>query len=577
MNIVKYHKLLLVLCLSILCLMNGHAQISSTRQNLDDFSLKKGVTANGGISFSNELFKGSDSLVTRDPYSFYLNGNLNINVCGIAMPFSFSLSNTQRSFMQPFNRFKLDPSYKWVHLLLGTSSLSYSPYTLAGHTISGAGVELTPGNWYISGIYGRLKKAVEYDPLVDNINTIAYKRMGYAAKVGYNSEKGSYMVTFFHGEDDENSLKQMIPVEGYITPKRNTAVSLSVNQTFLKYFFIAGEYALSAYNSNIMNDDGIEVESSSLIDMWGKENADKSVDAYNLSLGYQGKIWGLSVKYEHVDPYYSTLGGYCFDDDRENYTIVPNVKLLEGKLNFSGNFGLQYDNLDNMKQSDNKRLIYSANLSYASGNIWSGGVNFSNFKTHTRMKPESYPFMRDALDSLNFYQVSNSLSAFSSFLFGDKESPNNITVSASMQKAKSLTEDVQTSYNDFYNANTSYSKTYNAIKLSWSALFNFNYSDVTNMNTYYYGPGARITKSFVQDKISTSFSTICNMNQVEGREMGGMLNSQLGATYTIKAKNEKLGSHSFSLDGNFTRYLGSTATSTNVYELLARITYSANF
>ena len=45
------------------------------------------------------------------------------------------------------------------------------------------------------------------------------------------------------------------------------------------------------------------------------------------------------------------------------------------------------------------------------------------------------------------------------------------------------------------------------------------------------------------------------MNQVEGREMGGMLNSQLGATYTIKAKNEKLGSHSFSLDGNFTRYL----------------------
>ena len=152
MNIVKYHKLLLVICLSILSLMNGHAQISSTRQNLDDFSLKKGVTANGGISFSNELFKGSDSLVTRDPYSFYLNGNLNINVCGIAMPFSFSLSNTQRSFMQPFNRFKLDPSYKWVHLLLGTSSLSYSPYTLAGHTISGAGVELTPGNWYISGI-----------------------------------------------------------------------------------------------------------------------------------------------------------------------------------------------------------------------------------------------------------------------------------------------------------------------------------------------------------------------------------------------------------------------------------------
>ena len=124
------------------------------------------------------------------PYAFYLNGSLNINLWGISMPFSFSLSNTQKSYTQPFNRFKLDPSYKWVHLLIGTNTLEMSKYTLSDHDFCGVGVELTPDKWNISAMYGRLNKAVEYDPLVANYQTVAFKRMGYAAKVGYAGDFG---------------------------------------------------------------------------------------------------------------------------------------------------------------------------------------------------------------------------------------------------------------------------------------------------------------------------------------------------------------------------------------------------
>ena len=49
--------------------------ITTTRQNLDEFSFKKGVKVGGGLSFSNNFYVGSDSLVTRDPYAYYLNGN----------------------------------------------------------------------------------------------------------------------------------------------------------------------------------------------------------------------------------------------------------------------------------------------------------------------------------------------------------------------------------------------------------------------------------------------------------------------------------------------------------------------
>lgn len=567
--------ILLIVLFSVVS--NSYAQISTTRQNLDGFSFKKGFKVNGGLSFQNEFYQGSDSLVIRDPYAFYLNGNLNLNLWGIDMPFSFSLSNTQRSFTQPFNRFRIDPSYKWVHLLVGSHSLTYSPYTMAGHQINGVGVELTPKNWDISAFYGRLNKAIEYDPLENNFSSIAYKRMGYAAKVGYKSKTGNYMLTFFHADDDENSLSQPIPVEYYITPKRNTAVSVSINQSFLKYFYVSGEYAISAYNTNIMNENGIPVSSSSLLDFLRKDNTDQSVDAYNASLGYQGKVFGIALRYEHVDPYYTSLGGYYFNDDMDNYTVAPNLRLLKGRLNFSGNFGLQYDNLDQSKNSDNKRLVYSANLSYNSGKVWSGGINFSNFKNHTRMRPTAYPFLTDDLDSLNFYQISQSLSVFSNFIFGDKKSPNNISLSVSCQKADMLTEDNITSYNDFYNAYLSYLKDYDALKLSWSTTFNFNYSDVTGSKTYYYGPGASINKSFLKDRLTTSLNVTCNMNQVEDREMGGLLNSQLCAAYSIKAKNEKLGTHTFSVSSGYTYYMGAMATSSSQYELLTRLSYTTNF
>ena len=71
----------------LLSVFSVHADITTTSQNLDDFSSKKGLRTNGGISFSNEFYAGSDSLVMRDPDTFYLNGNLNVNLWDIAMHF----------------------------------------------------------------------------------------------------------------------------------------------------------------------------------------------------------------------------------------------------------------------------------------------------------------------------------------------------------------------------------------------------------------------------------------------------------------------------------------------------------
>ena len=571
-------KLYVLFGILLFSVMTAHADITTTSQNLDEFSFKKGLKVNGGLSLSNDLYMGSDSLVSRDPYAFYLNGNLNLNLWGISMPFAFSLSNTQKSYTQPFNRFKLDPRYKWVHLLLGTNVMSLGKYTLSDHDFNGVGVELTPGNWEISGMFGRLNKAIEFDPIKENYNTVCYKRMGYAAKLGYHSGSGRYEVTFFHGEDKKNSLLDAIPDECLLTPRRNTAVSAAISQNFLKYFNVQVEYALSVYNSNLVNDEFEEVVTTTFVDkVFGRKQSDKMTDAFNASIGYQGPVAGISLQYERISPYYSSLGGYYFNEDEQNITIAPNLKLFQGKLSLSGQFGLQYNNLNNDRATDTRHVIYSANVSYNSGKVWMITANMSNFKTYTKVKPTSYPYYTNDLDSLNFYQVSRSFMLMNGFNFGNDKRKESLTISTSYQNATSMTEDVKNNSSDFVNGNLSFSQQFVPSAWGWTAYFNTNYGNASSVSTLYFGPGAAANKSFFDNVLALTMSVAYNLNKVEDREDGSLVTASCGVVYNVKTKSQKVGKHSFSLNSGYTQYLGAMATGDNNYQSLTNLTYRVSF
>ncbi len=557
---------------------SAQAQVSATSQNLDGLSFKKGLKVGGNFSFTNTFYNSNSEMVYREPYVYYLNAGLDINLWGISMPFSFSYSNTNKSYTQPFNRFKLAPSYKWVRLHLGSSSLTYSKYTLAGHQFDGVGVELTPDKWYISAMYGRFVKAIEYDPLVNNLSTVAYKRTGYAAKVGYSDKGDTYEVTFFSGKDDPNSLTLYIPPEVDIHPKQNTAVSVNAKKSFLKYFFVQAEYAFSSYNSEIRNRDGEKVSTSNIIDrIFGKEATDKYVDAVNASAGFQNQLWGIAFQYERVSPNYETLGGYYFTNDMENFTLMPNVKLFKGKLSLSGNFGLQYNNLDNNLQNDTRRVVGAANANYTSGKAWMASFGYSNFSTYTKVKPTSYPYYTDALDSLNFYQVSQNFTGTISYTFGEKII-NSVSLSGAYQTGNTYSEDVNTAFSGYTTSSLSYMQQFPILALGWSAAVNVNYCEAGEYNTLYVGPGLSVNKSYWKNTLISTLSCAYNQNRINGAGAGSLINTALSLTYTVKAIKEKFGKHSFSLNSNLTNRFGTPGQSSNSgYEFLTTLTYKVGF
>ncbi len=113
------------LCLPILFFL--HPGTYSFSQNLEAIGKEKPIKVTGGVSLSQIVYGVSGIDSRRSPYSYFASGNLNISLYGFSIPLSFSLSNQNVSFQQPFNQLTLHPTYKWATAHVGFISMSYSP------------------------------------------------------------------------------------------------------------------------------------------------------------------------------------------------------------------------------------------------------------------------------------------------------------------------------------------------------------------------------------------------------------------------------------------------------------------
>lgn len=169
------------------------------------------VAASGGVSFNEVTYFADDASKKRDPFIYYVNGNLNLTALGtVSMPFTFSYSNQKVDYQTslPFNRFSFTPSYKWATAYIGYASLSYSPYTVSGHEFFGFGCQLSPfSSFKFSMLVGRFKEVKEKD--TSNLSLPAvYNRMGAGFKTEIVKEKISLAIIMFKAYDEKNSINQ---------------------------------------------------------------------------------------------------------------------------------------------------------------------------------------------------------------------------------------------------------------------------------------------------------------------------------------------------------------------------------
>lgn len=549
----------------------------SRSQNLDKIGKKDMVTVGGGLNY-NGIFYAADGIPNRrPPYSWFFNGNLNINILDISLPFTYSYSNLSSNYTQPFNMTSCAPTYKWIKTYIGYTSMNFSNYTLAGHIFLGGGIDLTPKNWKISAMYGRLNKAVEYDAVTQSDALMSYKRIGYGAKVGYEKNGHALSLVYFSAKDDPTSL-HFIPQNTSVLPQENTVVSVGGKTKIAKLFTLEAEYALSGLTRNIQSDVFSSPDQKNPLPLiFNPKSTSQFFAAYKSSIGFSKNIFSLNFNYEHIDPDYKTLGAYFFNNDLENITLAPSLRLFKGKLNLSANSGFQHNNLDKSKFSTNKRVITSGNISYAPTQKLILNATYSNFTSYTRVRPITDPYyQKSPADTLSFYQLSQNANASATYNFGRNSLKHTFMLVGSYQVSNQKQGTTTAPAMTVLNGNFNYNLTFVKSKISAGLIYNYNQVKSFVNTTTYMGPGITLGKSFMKNTLRFSLANIFNQSFTNSNVTALILSERASLSYSPKT-NKKYGKPSVSINAMYTNKFKTTQQVKEFKEFTGTVNLSYSF
>ncbi len=508
-------------------------------QDLSNIGKAPPLALNGGISLNQVYFHSDDTLATRDPYAYTMMANINLSVYGWSIPLSMIYSNRQWSYHQPFNQIAIHPSYKWIRLHLGYTSMTFSPYTLAGHQFLGAGVELTPpGKFSFSAMGGRLQKRIlpdsanRYDP--------AYHRYGAGFKTEYSTGFGNIGVILFYARDNENSLTfepDSIPV----LPLENLCTGINGNFTFLRNFNFNFNYSLSTLTEDLY---APESESSKgFMPFYNYRESTRQYHAIRTSFNYNSRYGAIGVGFERVDPGYLTLGAYYSNSDFVNYTVNYTGGILNNRVTLAASYGLQQDNLSGQKEQENKRTVTNLNIGFVPVDKLNIAVFYSNFNNFTHIQSDfenintTNPY--GILDTLDFTQISENMGTSANLLLGDKEKiSHSINTSFTFQKASQQQGDnPEHAGSKFYNASGGYHVRISAIDLSPGIMLNYSSSKADSITTEIIGPSLSLKKSFLDKKLNARIMLSYNKSLINKESQGNNTIARASAGYSIAKKH----------------------------------------
>jgi hypothetical protein len=531
---------------AVIALLMLSGKVSAQQIYLDTFGKKvresDPLKIGGGVSANTIFYNGNDGQ-GRQPFTYFLNGNVNFNLYGqVNLPFSFNITNLGNDFTYPTlpNRLSVHPVYKWVTGHIGDVSMSFSPYTLNGHMFRGVGVDLAPeGPLKLSAMYGRLQRKVEYNP-ENPLVPASYERFGYGAKVRYEKNDYSLGVSFLSAKDDPNSLAWK-PDSLNLFPKGNVAMSWEGSVKLLQNLQLSGEYGLSFLTRDIRS----SREGSSLLDRTFANRSSTSVyGAIRGELNFQMQKNIIGMGYERIDPEYATLGAYYFNNDYENLTLRYSRPLWHDKVNLALTWGVQRDNLNNKQEQTSKRLVSSANIDYTPNEKLIASFSYSSFQTHMNIRSQfdyingQTPY--DNLDTLNFTQLSQNMALNTNYMFGKNESrKHNLNVNLSFQEAVDKQGDIVKPGNlsQFFNLNTSYNLLFVPEAFNVQVGFNATYNYVSSEDYIILGPMLGLRAKVIKKKITTGISASYNSSRGQSVSQAKVLNLRWNAAYSFLKRN----------------------------------------
>ncbi|WP_378187319.1 hypothetical protein ACE939_03095 [Aquimarina sp. W85] len=517
-------------------------------QSLDYETITKSkpITVSGQVA-ANAVYYNSNQNENRAPFTYFLQGALNVNVYSFSIPISYSFSNQGEDlgYQLPFdfNRLSLHPKYKWIAAHIGDVSMTFSPYTLSGHQFTGGGVDLTPkGSVQVSAMTGRLLKATEDD---DDPRTIpAFTRMGYGVKTEIKKERYKIGVIGFYAKDNLASIDS-VPEAKEVLPQENLVISVEGEVKLGKSFTVQAEYASTAITKDTRAETVEAVEFSPLAAIFNTKESTAYYNAVKTRVGYAAGRVNVGIGYERIDPGYETLGAYFFNNDFENITLDASNSFFSDKLTLGFNIGYQRDDLDNLKANNTNRTVGSVNATLNISERLNLAGSYSNFTTFTNIKPNQFDEINDAdlldeeLENLDYKQLSQSATFMINFLVSKKEtSRKTLNLNYALNDVSNEQGGVVRigDASTFHNGNLGYTMDFTESNITINTSVNGTYNTIGREESTTWGPSFTIGKRFFEKTLNTRVSAGYNSSNSAASKTD-VTNFRAAVTYVLKEKH----------------------------------------
>lgn len=507
-------------------------------QDLSNIKDTKPVTFGGGLNLQTGFYAINGAKARQPAFNYLISGSPTLTVYGVSLPFSFTFSNYQRDFRQPFNQFGLSPTYKWVTLHAGYRNISYSQFGMAGFTILGGGIELKPKKFRFAFLYGRSQKAIADDTsksIETNLNDIrypAYKRMIATLKLGYGSENNFIDLNILHGKDDSTSIP-FRPLTTSVLPSKNLVFDLANKLSFFEKKLVwQAEGAISAYTRDI-GFEPVDAKNAFVNKFLSPNVTTQLFTAFETKLDYNIKDFGIGAKFRKVSPDYQSMGAYYFQSDLQQ--ILGNIKfsLLKSKIRFAGSLGIQKDNLLNKKLATTQRNIYNGNLSLNPNTKFGVDISVANFGTSQRAGT------RNLSDTAKINQINSSFTLAPRYIISNN---NSVVVWQAILGQQHLNDknrftEGYTEVNMLF-GNLIWMKNILKTLSNYSLGLNYNESKNTIGKISLTGATAGLSKTSKDQKLNQSINTGLNATFFQGEYNGFVGNLQYVLGYQLHKKHK---------------------------------------
>lgn len=505
-------------------------------QDFANIQTVRPVVFSGNLQARSFVYNATGIPQRQDPFSYVFDGNASVSLYGWNIPFSFTYSQQDKSFRQPFNQFGISPRYKWITLHGGYRNLNFSPYTLAGHTMLGGGLELNPGKLRFAVMYGRLNRATVIDTTMQTLVPFSFSRKGLAVKLGYGTKTNHVELSFLRAKDDSTSRPIDAILDSHnVLAASNAVLGFKANFTFLKKAFVESDGAVSIYTSDMNSPIGIDSLDNPLLEglrnSFDVNGTSQLFTALNVGMGYAERYYRLKVNYQRVEPNFRSMGAYYFSNDLEAYTINPTFSLPSGKLRGNVSIGIQRDNIKDQKEATNKRFVGTANMAAQVTERLGLDFNYSNFSNNQTPKTLSFA------DSMKIVQTTQVFSIMPRYIITMPKLTHMVMVSANLSGMKD--------FNGYFgaegaqrNINTnqyllSYTVSIPAKRVS--IFTNVNYTELTHsqMRDTYQGVSLGANYATVNSKgqVGLNGSVMQGHAQASGKSL--IINASLNGTYRV--------------------------------------------